>query len=545
LNKNGFVDYLTKLFCRLDFSFSVDYIKFVKDFYTPEDLADFNYQESLGEPGKYPFTRGIYPTMYRGRLWTMRQYAGFGDAKETNQRFRYLLEQGQTGLSVAFDLPTQLGYDSDSASALGEVGKVGVAISTIDDMTELFANIPLDKVSTSMTINATAPMIMAMYIVNGERQGVTCEKLAGTVQNDILKEYIARGNYIFPVRPSLKLAIDIWEYCIKNMPKWYMVSISGYHIREAGASAIEELAFTIANGIAYIESALERGLKVDDFGPRLSFFFGCHNNFLEEVAKFRAARRIWARIMKERFNAQDPKSQMLRFHTQTCGSTLTAQQPENNAIRVALQALAAVFGGTQSLHTNSFDEALALPTQKAVTLALRTQQIIGYESGVTEIVDPLGGSYTIEKLTNDIEAGVMDLLKTIENQGGAVNAIENGFVQRRIEDSAYRYQKEIETGKRKVVGVNIFAETETETKREILRVSQKLADERRQRLAEFRSQRQSADRIKQCLDALALGAQKNDNLMPYLIDAVRVGATLEEMCDVLREIWGEFDAKKS
>jgi len=516
----------------------------VKDFYQPEDLANFNYEQSLGEPGKYPFTRGIYSTMYKGRLWTMRQYAGFGDAKETNQRFRYLLEQGQTGLSVAFDLPTQLGYDSDSARALGEVGKVGVAISTIDDMAELFAKIPLDKVSTSMTINATAPMIMAMYIVNAQRKRVACDKLSGTVQNDILKEYIARGNYIFPVRPSLKLTMDIWEYCIKRMPKWYMVSISGYHIREAGATAIEELAFTIADGIAYVDAALERGLKVDDFSPRLSFFFGCHNNFLEEVAKFRAGRRIWAKIMKEKFKSQDPKSQMLRFHTQTCGSTLTAQQPENNAIRVAMQAFAAVMGGTQSLHTNSFDEALALPTQKAVTLALRTQQIIGYESGVTDIVDPLGGSYYLEKMTDEIEAGVMELLKTIETQGGAVTSIENGFIQRRIEDSAYRYQKEVECGNRKIVGVNAFAEPEKEAEREILKVSKKLADERKHKLEYFRRKRSKAN-IKKSLNGLAAGAQKNENLMPYLIDAVEAGATLEEMCNVLRQIWGEYDAKKS
>ncbi len=516
----------------------------MKDFYKSEDLENFNYEQALGEPGKYPFTRGIYPTMYKGRLWTMRQYAGFGDAKETNQRFRYLLEQGQTGLSVAFDLPTQLGYDSDSARALGEVGKVGVAISTIDDMAELFNQIPLDKVSTSMTINATAPMIMAIYIVNAQRNGVSCDKLSGTVQNDILKEYIARGNYIFPVRSSLKLTMDIWEYCFKNMPKWYMVSISGYHIREAGATAIEELAFTIANGIAYVEAALERGLKIDDFGPRLSFFFGCHNNFLEEIAKFRAGRRIWANLMKERFKAQDPKSMILRFHTQTCGSTLTAQQPENNAIRVAMQALAAVLGSTQSLHTNSFDEALALPSEKAVTLALRTQQIIAYESGVSEIVDPIGGSYYLEKLTDEIEAGVMDLLNTINNQGGAVKSIENGFVQRRIEDSAYRYQKEIEQSKRKIVGVNAFIESEKELKRDILKVSQKLFEERKQKIEHFRNKRDKAN-IKKSLDKLTSGVQKNENLMPYLIDAVNTGATLEEMCNILRQTWGEYDVKKS
>lgn len=516
----------------------------MKVFYKPEDLDNFNYEQSLGEPGKFPFTRGIYPTMYKGRLWTMRQYAGFGDAKETNQRFRYLLEKGQTGLSVAFDLPTQLGYDSDSPFALGEVGKVGVAISTIDDMAVLFTKIPLDKVSTSMTINATAPMIMAMYIVNAQRNGVSGEKLSGTVQNDILKEYIARGNYIFPVRPSLKLTMDIWEYCSKHIPRWYMVSISGYHIREAGATAVEELAFTVADGIAYIEAALERGLKIDDFGPRLSFFFGCHNNLLEEIAKFRAGRRIWARIMREKFKANEPKSMMLRFHTQTCGSTLTAQQPENNAIRVALQALAAVLGGTQSLHTNSFDEALALPSERAVTLALRTQQIVAYESGVSEVVDPIGGSYYLEKLTDEIEAGVMDLLRTIETQGGAVSSIEKGFIQRRIEDSAYRYQKEIEQEKRKIVGVNAFQEPSEESKKEILKVSHQLFEERKQSLAEFRTKAERT-KVKEALDRLGSATTKNENLMPYFIDAVKANTTLEEMCNILRQIWGEYDVKKS
>ncbi|MEO0092316.1 MAG: methylmalonyl-CoA mutase family protein [candidate division WOR-3 bacterium] len=517
----------------------------MKDFYTPEDLINFNYQIHLADPGKYPFTRGIYPNMYKGRLWTMRQYAGFGDAKKTNERFQYLLKQGQTGLSVAFDLPTQLGYDSDNPKATGEVGKVGVAISDIADMALLFKNIPLDKVSTSMTINATAPMILAMYLIVAQNNGVPQEQLAGTVQNDILKEYIARGNYIFPVKSSMRLAIDLWEYCTKYIPRWYFVSISGYHIREAGATAVEEMAFTFANGIAYIESALSRGLKVDDFGPRLSFFFGSHNNFFEEIAKFRAGRRIWARIMRERFNAQDPKSWMMRFHTQTCGSTLTAQEPENNIIRVTLQALSAVLGGTQSLHTNSYDEALALPSEQAVKIALRTQQLIGYESSIPEVADPLGGSYYLEKLTNDIEEQILTLLKEIEDKGGAVKCIESGFIQKRIEDSAFRYQKAIEEKQRKIIGVNIFSEDKTQRPLiKTLKVSAKLAEQRKRGLSIFRKKRNTM-KVKDSLNKLAEKGNSNENLMPMIINCCRNNATLEEICNVLRNIFGEYDTKKS
>jgi len=517
----------------------------VRDFYKPEDLSNFNYETHLSDPGKYPFTRGIYTNMYKGRLWTMRQYAGFGDAKKTNERFQYLLKQGQTGLSVAFDLPTQLGYDSDSPRALGEAGKVGVAISTVDDMKMLFANIPLDKVSTSMTINATVPMILAMYLVNAQDKGVAQKNLSGTVQNDILKEYIARGNYIFPVKHSMRLAIDIWEYCSKFIPRWYFTSISGYHIREAGATAIEELAFTIANGIAYIEEALRRGLKIDDFGPRLSFFFGAHNNLLEEIAKFRAGRRIWARIMKERFHAQDPKSMMMRFHTQTCGSTLTAQQPENNIIRVTMQALAAVLGGTQSLHTNSFDEALALPSEKAVTIALRTQQLLGYESSVSEVADPLGGAYYLEKLTDEIEESALSLLKEIDSLGGAVKCIESGYIQRKIEESAYRYQKAIEDNQKKVIGINTFTDkTKKSQPIKTLKVSPQLAVQRKRELRLFRKKRIEI-KAKEILSKLEDIVGTNENLMPPIIECCRNRATLEEICNVLRNIFGEYDAKKS
>ncbi|MBS4015058.1 MAG: methylmalonyl-CoA mutase [Candidatus Latescibacteria bacterium] len=515
------------------------------DFYKPEDLTDLDYDTNLADPGKYPFTRGLYPNMYKGRLWTMRQYAGFGDASKTNERFRYLLQQGQTGLSVAFDLPTQLGYDSDNQRALGEVGKVGVAISNVSDMAQLFDKIPLDKVSTSMTINATAPMILAMYLTVAKENGIKQELLSGTVQNDILKEYIARGNYIFPVKPSMRLAIDLCEYCSQHIPKWYFISISGYHIREAGATAVEELAFTIANGIAYVEAALARGLKIDYFGPRLSFFFGAHNNLLEEVAKFRAGRKIWARIMREQFKAQAPKSWMLRFHTQTCGSTLTAQEPENNIIRVVLQALAAVFGGTQSLHTNSFDEALALPSQQAVKIALRSQQLIGYESGVTEVADPLGGAYYLEKLTSDIEEQVIALLKEISDKGGAVRCIETGFIQRKIEESAYQYQKSIEESKRKIVGVNVFTDAKDKKQAlKILKVSPKLATERKQNLSKFRKTRKN-NSVKQSLENLAKTVNTEDNLMPAIIDCCENNVSLQEICDVLRNNFGEYDVKKS
>lgn len=515
------------------------------DFYKPEDLTDIDYQSSLADPGKYPYTRGLYPNMYKGRLWTMRQYAGFGDAKKTNERFHYLLKQGQTGLSIAFDLPTQLGYDSDSERALGEVGKVGVAISNVSDMAQLFNKIQLDIVSTSMTINATAPMILAMYLVVAQNNGVSQDQLSGTVQNDILKEYIARGNYIFPVKPSMRLAIDLCEYCSKYIPKWYFISISGYHIREAGATAVEELAFTIANGIAYVEAALQKGLKIDDFGPRLSFFFGAHNNLLEEVAKFRAGRRIWARIMREQFKAQDPKSWMLRFHTQTCGSTLTAQEPENNIIRVTLQALSAVLGGTQSLHTNSFDEALALPSEQAVKIALRTQQLIGYESSIPEIADPLGGSYYLEKMTNEIEEQVLVLLKEIEDKSGAARCIESGFIQKKIEESAYKYQKAIEEKSRKIVGVNIFNDDKQKKQPlKILKVSSELRNQRKRELNTFRKKRKDV-KVKESLNKLAVTANKNDNMMTNIIECCKEQATLEEICNVLRNVFGEYDAKKS
>ncbi len=517
----------------------------MKDFYKLTDLTDFNYETNLSDPGKYPFTRGIYSNMYKGRLWTMRQYAGFGDAKKTNERFRYLLKQGQTGLSVAFDLPTQLGYDSDSQRALGEEGKVGVAISTVSDMARLFDKIPLDKVSTSMTINATASMILAMYFVNAQDKGVAQENLSGTVQNDILKEYIARGNYIFPVKPSMRLTIDLCEYCSKYVPKWYFISISGYHIREAGATAVEELAFTIANGIAYVDAALKRGLNIDDFGPRLSFFFGAHNNLLEEIAKFRAGRRIWARIMKEHFHAQDPKSWMLRFHTQTCGSTLTAQEPENNIVRVTIQALAAVLGGTQSLHTNSFDEALALPSEKAVTIALRTQQLLSYESSVSEVADPLGGAYYLEKLTDEVEESALSLLKEIDSLGGAVKCIESGYMQRKIEESAYRYQKAIEDNQKKVIGINVFTDkTKKSQPIKTLKVSPQLAVQRKRKLKFFRNKRKEI-KVKEILLKLENIASSNENLMPPIIECCRNRATLEEICNVLRNIFGEYDVKKS
>jgi len=443
---------------RSEFSTSSDIP--VNRLYTPADIANLDYFWDLGFPGEYPFTRGVYPTMYRARLWTMRQYAGFGTAEQTNQRFKYLLSQGQTGLSVAFDFPTQVGYDCDHPMARGEVGKAGVSVSTLRDMEIVFDGIPLDKITTSMTINAPAAVLLAMYIVVGEKQGVPQSVLDGTVQNDILKEYVARGMYIFPPKPSMRLVTDIFEYCAKNVPKWNTISISGYHIREAGATAVQEIAFTFANAIAYVQAAIDRGLDVDKFAGRLSFFFAAHNNLFEEVAKFRAARRLWAKIMRERFRAKNPASWMLRFHTQTSGVSLTAQQPLNNIIRVTIQALAAVLGGTQSLHTNSFDEAYALPSEQAVTIALRTQQIIAYESGVADTIDPLGGSYYVEYLTNQIEEKVTQYLERIDELGGAVAAIEKGFMQREIMESAYRYQKEVESKKRIVVGVNEFISEE-------------------------------------------------------------------------------------
>ncbi|WP_297471304.1 methylmalonyl-CoA mutase family protein [Thermococcus sp.] len=514
----------------------------IKRLYTPADLGeDWDYLEKLGFPGEYPFTRGVYATMYRGRFWTMRQYAGYATAEESNKRYKYLLSQGQTGLSVAFDLPTQLGYDSDHPMAEGEVGKVGVAIDSLWDMEILFDGIPLDKVSTSMTINSTAANLLAMYILVAEKQGVTQDKLRGTVQNDILKEYIARGTYIFPPQPSMRLTTDIIMYCAENIPKWNSISISGYHIREAGANAVQEVAFTLADGIEYVKAVIGRGMDVDKFAGRLSFFFNAHNNFLEEIAKFRAARRLWAYIMKEWFNAKNPRSMMLRFHTQTAGSTLTAQQPENNIVRVAIQALAAVLGGTQSLHTNSYDEALSLPTEKSVRIALRTQQIIAYESGVVDTVDPLGGAYYIEWLTDHIYEKALKYIEKIQKMGGMMRAIERGYIQKEIADAAYKYQKEIEEGKRIIVGVNKF-QTDEPIEVEILKVDPSIRDKQIERLRKLKSERDNK-KVEEVLDKLRNAAETEDeNLMPYIIEAHRHLATLGEVTDVLREVWGEYRA---
>ncbi|ALV62937.1 Methylmalonyl-CoA mutase [Thermococcus sp. 2319x1] len=513
----------------------------IKRVYTPADLENWDYLEKLNFPGQYPFTRGVYATMYRGRFWTMRQYAGYATAEESNKRYKYLLEQGQTGLSVAFDLPTQLGYDSDHPMAEGEVGKVGVAIDSLWDMEILFDGIPLDKVSTSMTINATAANLLAMYILVGQKQGVSQKQLMGTVQNDILKEYIARGTYIFPPQPSMRLTTDIIIYCAENVPKWNSISISGYHIREAGANAVQEVAFTLADGIEYVKAVIARGMDVDKFAPRLSFFFSAHNNFLEEIAKFRAARRLWAKIMKEKFGAKDPRSMLLRFHTQTAGSTLTAQQPENNIVRVAIQALAAVLGGTQSLHTNSYDEALSLPTEKSVRIALRTQQIIAYESGVVDTIDPLGGSYYIEWLTDHIEEEAMKYIEKIEAMGGMMKAIERGYIQKEIAESAYKYQKEIEEKKRIIVGVNEFVVDEP-IDVEILKVDPSIRDKQIERLKKLRSTRDNK-KVEEALDKLRKAAENEDeNLMPYIIEAHKHLATLGEVTDVLREVWGEYRA---
>jgi methylmalonyl-CoA mutase N-terminal domain/subunit len=508
----------------------------VKDLYIDSDVE--NYEQNLGYPGQYPFTRGPYPTMYRGQFWTMRQYAGFGTAKESNERYKYLLRQGQTGLSVAFDLPTQIGYDSDSPMSEGEVGKVGAAIDTIDDMETLFRDIPLDKVSTSMTINATAFILLAMYIVVGKKQGVDKKLLRGTIQNDILKEYIARGTYIYPPKPSMRIITDIFDYCAKEVPKWNTISISGYHIREAGSTAVQEVAFTLADGIEYVKSAIEKGLNVDEFAGRLSFFFNAHNDILEEVAKFRAARRMWAKIMKERFKAKNEKSLMLRFHTQTGGSTLTAQQPENNIIRVTLQALAAVLGGTQSLHTNSMDEALALPTEKSVRIALRTQQIIAYESGVANVVDPLGGSYYIESLTDTIEKKAWEYINKIDELGGMVAAIEQGFVQKEIQESAYQYQMDIENKERIIVGVNSF-QIEEEPPKDLLKVDPALRGEQIKNLQRVKSQRDNS-KVLNNLKLLKEVAQSNENIMPVVIECVENYATLQEIADTLRQEFGEY-----
>lgn len=506
--------------------------------YTPDMLEDFDYERDLGMPGEYPYTRGVQPTMYRGRFWTMRQYAGFGTAEETNERFKYLLEQGQTGLSVAFDLPTQIGYDSDHSLARGEVGKVGVAIDSLKDMEILFDGIPLDKVSTSMTINAPAAVILAMYIAVAEKQGVSPDKLSGTIQNDILKEYVARGTYIFPPEPSMKLITDIFDYCAKNVPNWNTISISGYHIREAGATAAQEIAFTLANGIAYVQAALDAGLDVDQFAPRLSFFFNAHLNFFEEIAKFRAARRVWAKIMKERFGAKKDKSMKLRFHTQTAGVTLTAQQPDVNIMRVAFQALSAVLGGTQSLHTNSKDEALALPSEHAVLIALRTQQVIAHEIGVTDTIDPLAGSYYVEKLTNDLEEKVWEYIEKIDQLGGAPKAIEKGFMQKEIQESAYRYLQQVESGEKVVIGVNKYRIKE-ETPTDLLKVDPAVMERQCKKLESLRQER-NPQRVAETLQELRNAAQSGDNLMPYILDAVKAYATLGEICGILREVYGEY-----
>ena len=505
--------------------------------FKPED-ADIDYARDLGDPGEFPFTRGPYPSMYRGKLWTMRQYAGYASAAESNARYRYLLEHGQTGLSVAFDLPTQMGYDSDHSLARGEVGKVGVAIDTLDDMERLFDQIPLDKVSTSMTINSTAAILLAMYITVAGKQGVSADKISGTIQNDILKEYIARGTYIYPPRQSLRIVTDIFAYCAREVPRWNTISISGYHIREAGSTAAQEVAFTLADAIAYVQAAVDSGLDVDEFAPRIGFFFNSHNQFLEEVAKFRAARRLWAKIMRERFGARDPRSQMLRFHAQTAGSSLTAQQPEVNIVRTTIQALAAVLGGAQSLHTNSMDEALGLPTEDAARIALRTQQVIGYESGVPDTADALAGSYAIEHLTNEIERLAADYIRKIDDLGGTLRAIETGYVQREIEHAAYEYQRKVESGEQVVVGVNRFT-TEEETSVPVLRIDPELERQQIERLNAVRARR-DASAAREALGAVEQAARGEENLMPHIIRAVEASATLGEISDRLREVFGEY-----
>ncbi len=512
--------------------------------YTPLDVADQQFERDLGFPGEYPFVRGVQPTMYRGRLWTMRQYAGFGAAEETNRRFQYLLQQGQTGLSVAFDLPTQMGYDSDHSMVTGEVGKVGVAIDSLADMEVLLQGLPLDRVSTSMTINATAAILLSMYIAVAEREGIARKDLAGTIQNDILKEYIARGTYIFPPAPSMRLITDTFAFCAAEMPRWNSISVSGYHIREAGATAVQEVAFTLGDGVAYVEAALRAGLSVDGFAPQLAFFFNAHNNLLEEVAKFRAARRLWARIMRERFGAKDPRSWMLRFHAQTAGATLTAQQPENNVVRVAVQALAAILGGAQSLHTNSRDEALGLPTEEAVRIALRTQQILAHESGVADVADPLGGAYFVEALTDRIESEARAYLERIDRMGGMLSAVERGFVQREIQEAAYQAQRALEAKQQIVVGVNEFTSADLSAaapagtpRVPVFVVDERAAEEQCRRLRAVRARR-DGPRVRAALKRLAEAAAGTENLLPDLLEAVRAYATIGEICDTLRAVFG-------
>lgn len=510
-----------------------------KNLYTPLDLEGFDYERDLGFPGEYPYTRGVQPTMYRGRLWTMRMYAGFATAEESNKRYRYLIANGGSGLSVAFDLPTQIGYDSDDKMAEGEIGKVGVAIDTLKDMEILFDQIDLGKVSTSMTINGPASVLLAMYIAVAEKQGVPASALRGTIQNDILKEYSARGTYIFPVKPSMRLITNIFEYCSKNVPNWNTISISGYHIREAGSTAAQEIAFTIADGIAYIEAALKAGMHIDEFAPRLSFFWNAHNNVLEEVAKFRASRRLWATILKERFHAENEKSMKLRFHTQTAGSMLTAQQPNNNIVRVALQTAAAVMGGTQSLHTNSRDEALALPTTESVTIALRTQQIVAYESGLADVVDPLGGSYYVEAMTNAIEAEAKEYIRKIDEMGGAVEAIDKGYIQKEIQDSAYAWQMAVESGEKTIVGVNKFTMEEPPVEG-LLKVDSSAGEFQKNKLAKVKAERDNA-KVQEELKKLEVAAADEEvNLMPVILDCVRAYCSLGEICGVLRKVFGEY-----
>ncbi len=505
--------------------------------YDPEN-TDIDHLHDIGFPGEYPFTRGIQPTMYRGRLWTMRQYSGYASAEDTNRRFKFLLAHGQTGLSVAFDLPTQTGYDSDAPMAAGEVGKVGVPISSLQDMEQLFDGIPLDQVSTSMTINATAPILLALYVAVARKQGASNPKIRGTTQNDILKEYLARGTYIYPPKPSLRLTVDVIEYCARELPGWNPISISGYHIREAGATAVQEVAFTLANALEYVDAALARGLKIDEFAPQLSFFFVAQMDLAEEIAKFRAARRLWARIIKEKYGATDPRSMMLRFHTQTAGVSLTAQQPENNIVRTAIEALAAVLGGTQSLHTNSYDEALALPTEESARIALRTQQIIGYETGVTNTVDPVAGSFYIEQLTDTIEERVNEYLAQIEKLGGSQRAIETGYLQREIQESAWKFQKAVDEGERTIVGVNKYV-TDTEVKPRLARPDTAAQEQQKARLQKLRETR-DGQRWRASLDELDAAARGSENLMPFLLRAVEADATVGEISDTLRRVFGEY-----
>ncbi len=514
----------------------------IKPLYTPSDIGDMDYARDLGFPGKYPYTRGIHTTMYRGRVWTMRQFSGFGTARDTNQRYKYLIANGQTGLSVAFHFPTLMGRDSDHPLSRGEIGRCGVAVDSLEDMEVLFDDIPLDRITTSMTINGPASVLLAMYIVTAEKQGVSPDKIGGTIQNDILKEYIAQNSYIYPPRPSMRLITDVFEYCHKHVPKWNTISISGYHIREAGSTAIQELAFTLIDGLTYVQAGVDAGLDVDDFAPRLSFFFNAHSDFFEEIAKYRAARRIWAREMKNRFNPKNERSLLLRFHTQTAGCTLTAQQPMNNVVRVALQALSAVLGGTQSLHTNSMDETLALPTEEAVTIALRTQQIIAEETGVTNTIDPLGGSYFMEKLTNQMEEGFYEYLQKIENMGGMIAAIEAGYPQREIANAAYKYQKALETKQKTIVGVNKFA-TNIDVKIPILKIGAEVESQQLERLQRLRKNRDN-QAVKRALKRLDECARSDENTMPHIIEAVRAYATIGEICDTFRQVFGEHIESK-